>query len=76
MDRTNNYRKLRKIAEDKTKTLPNPYVLNDKREVEKFLEYGEFGLSNRDIARKKAEKARKTRVSIALSLQLYSSRRV
>nr|XP_053644302.1 voltage-dependent calcium channel subunit alpha-2/delta-3-like [Cherax quadricarinatus] len=61
MERTNHYRKLKKIVENKGKSLSNPFVLQDKREVEKFLEYGEFGLSNRDIARMGAERARKTR---------------
>nr|XP_045625506.1 voltage-dependent calcium channel subunit alpha-2/delta-3-like isoform X3 [Procambarus clarkii] len=61
MERTNNYRKLKKIVENKSRSLSNPWVLQDEKEVEKFLVYGEFGLSNRDIARIKAEKARKTR---------------
>lgn len=63
-ERTNNYRKLQNIMGNGGASLSNPYVLQDHNQVEKFLEFGEFELTERDIARIKAEKEREMRVSI------------
>lgn len=63
-ERTNNYRKLQNIMGNGGASLSNPYVLQDHNQVEKFLEFGEFELTERDIARIKAEKERQMRVSI------------
>ncbi|XP_068206802.1 voltage-dependent calcium channel subunit alpha-2/delta-3-like isoform X2 [Palaemon carinicauda] len=61
MDRTNNYRKLQKIAETRPLPLADPSMIRDKAEVEKFLKYGEFNLTASQIARIEADKERKGR---------------
>ncbi|XP_066951504.1 voltage-dependent calcium channel subunit alpha-2/delta-3-like isoform X4 [Macrobrachium rosenbergii] len=61
MDRTNNYRKLQKIAENRPIPLPDPSMIHDEAQVEKFLKYGNFTLTQTEIARIEAEKERKGR---------------
>ncbi|KAK4302643.1 hypothetical protein Pmani_025289 [Petrolisthes manimaculis] len=62
-ERTNNYRKLQNIMGNRDASLSNPWLLQDPNQVENFLEFGEFELTERDIARIKAEKEREMRVS-------------
>ncbi|XP_042866584.1 voltage-dependent calcium channel subunit alpha-2/delta-3-like isoform X9 [Penaeus japonicus] len=59
MDRTNNYRNLKKRVENRQ--LPNDYIIRDSEKIEKFLEYGEFVLTPRDVARMKAKHNREAR---------------
>ncbi|XP_064082139.1 voltage-dependent calcium channel subunit alpha-2/delta-3-like isoform X3 [Macrobrachium nipponense] len=61
MDRTNNYRKLQKIAESRPIPLPDPSMIHDEAQVEKFLKYGNFTLTQSEIARIEADKERKGR---------------
>ncbi|XP_047483058.1 voltage-dependent calcium channel subunit alpha-2/delta-3-like isoform X3 [Penaeus chinensis] len=59
MDRTNNYRNLKKRVENRQ--LPHDYIIRESEKIEKFLEYGEFVLTPRDAARMKAKHNREAR---------------
>ncbi|KAG7168723.1 Voltage-dependent calcium channel subunit alpha-2/delta-3-like [Homarus americanus] len=61
MDRTKLWRKLKTLVNNKDTGHFHPRHLDDPVELEKYLKYGKFGLSNLDIARIKAERARSIR---------------